>query len=578
MLARLSPSWVLASLGFFLYPSMPFAAMAQDAGATQRSLQEQQLRSLLRQQRLQLNIDGEHQPIPFQPDASFKDPRSSLPDNKIVIKHVEVIGEEFLSTGDHLFLDSKYIFKPATASTLNRLRLDLESFLTSSSLLGYVYQPHVGLDGTVSVEVLIARLDAVRVVENKSRLSSLWAVNTVLDSVRIGSQVRLDKVSSALLKLNDLAGIRASAIFRPGTSQGGTDLILKLLPDKQKNLEVGFNNYTIENTGPYQFQVDQALQNLLGRGEKFEIGGEISGNGYSYGSRLGYVNVNYPLTPGGLQALASYYWTDYRELGDYYSYGSKGTFQTVSAGLRQVLLRRPDRSLYAQLIGEFDKAGDSELGYQYSDYNNSIARLSFDGSTQKDAFGGLFSSSSFLAFSGGRVSSNSAIVSPYYASFDSNPGWWGKVFSLSDNYYSFPDQRFSLEALAQAQAGFGNLDSYEAISLGWPNAVRAYSPGSNLGNSGITLQSTVRYQLFPKLSLRAYVDVGRVWNSSTGSSGTASPGSYGLWGPGLGLDLGSRGNLLLSVDVAFQGSKVPGDSGGVNSYPAQLWLSVKKWL
>jgi hemolysin activation/secretion protein len=159
-----------------------------------------------------------------------------------------------------------------------------------------------------------------------------------------------------------------------------------------------------------------------------------------------------------------------------------------------------------------------------------------------------------------------------------NPGLWGKVFALLDHYYTFSNPRFSLETLAQGQGAFNNLDAYEAISLGWPNAVRAYSPGSNLGDSGLTLQNTLRYQLFPRLSLRAYVDAGCAWTFVNALSSTSTPNYYNLWGPGIGLDLGIRGNLLFSVDLAFQGSSIPGEGAGGSSYPAQLWLSVKKWL
>jgi hypothetical protein len=49
---------------------MPLSAVAQDAGAAQRSLQEQRLRGQLRQQRLEFKSDNELQPIPIQPDGA----------------------------------------------------------------------------------------------------------------------------------------------------------------------------------------------------------------------------------------------------------------------------------------------------------------------------------------------------------------------------------------------------------------------------------------------------------------------------------------------------------------------------
>lgn len=572
------PGRTLAAFGLLLWPLMPLSAVAQDAGAAQRSLQEQRLRGQLRQQRLEFKSDNELQPIPIQPDGAANQDFVSPLGGNILIRQLEIVGAGFLSAQNRAWLASKYLNKTGTEANLLDLQLDIDLLLKNSKLLGHVYPPVISQAGSVTVGVIVARLDAVRVVENTTKLSSQWAVNTILDSVRLQSEIRIDKITSGLLKLNDLAGIRAVALFRPGGTPGGTDVLLKLSPGKQRDFKVDFNNYTIEDTGPYQLQAEYSFKNLFGRGENIDIGGQLSGDGNSVGTYLGYANVAWPLTPGGLQALVSYNWTNYRQLGGNYNFNSQGTFQSVSGGFRQVLLRRTDRSLNAQLLGEFDQSSDSELGYQYSDYTSALARFSLDGSYQRKLFGGVSITSGLLTLSGGRLSSNGPIASPFYAQVNVNPGWWGKVFALVDHYYTFSNPKFSLETLAQGQGAFNNLDAYEAISLGWPNAVRAYSPGSNVGDSGLTLQNTLRYQVFPRLSLRAYVDAGCVWNFANASSGNLVPNYYSLWGPGIGLDLGIRGNLLLSVDLAFQGSSVPGEGAGGSSYPAQLWLSVKKWL
>lgn len=567
----------LAAFGLVLWPLMPLSAVAQDAGAAQRSLQEQRLRGQLRQQRLEFKPDSELQPIPIQPDGAANQDPVSPRDGNVLIGQLEIVGAGFLSVQNRAWLDSKYLNKPGTETILSDLQLDVELLLKKSNLLGHVYSPVINQAGSVAVEVIVARLDAVRVVENTTKLSSQWAVNTILDSVRLQSEIRIDKITSGLLKLNDLAGIRAVALFEPGSTPGGTDVLLRLSPSKQRDFNADFNNYTIEDTGPYQFQAEYSFKNFFGRGENLDIGGQLSGDGNSVGTYLGYANVVWPLSPGGLQALVSYNWTNYRQLGDNYDFNSQGEFQSVSGGFRQVLLRRTDRSINAQLIGEFDQSSESELGYQFSDYTSALARFSLDGSYQRNLFGGVSITSGLLTLSGGNLSSNGPIASPFYAQVNVNPGWWGKVFALIDHYYTFSNTKFSLETLAQGQGAFNNLDAYEAISLGWPNAVRAYSPGSNVGDSGLTLQNTLRYQAFPRLSLRAYVDAGYVWSFSNAFPGNSVP-NYGLWGPGIGLDFGTRGDLLISVDLAFQGSSVPGEGSGGSSYPAQLWLSVKKWL
>jgi hemolysin activation/secretion protein len=128
----------------------------------------------------------------------------------------------------------------------------------------------------------------------------------------------------------------------------------------------------------------------------------------------------------------------------------------------------------------------------------------------------------------------------------------------------------------------GALDSAEKMSLGWPNGVRAYPPGEAAGDSGLAGQFTARYQIAKNVVLKGFVDGGYIWRWTNYWYGMASPGSLGLWGPGLGVDWGSRGDLLLSVDLAFpmgQNSYGPYgyDVDGENP-DARVWVSLRKWL
>jgi hypothetical protein len=57
---------------------------------------------------------------------------------------------------------------------------------------------------------------------------------------------------------------------------------------------------------------------------------------------------------------------------------------------------------------------------------------------------------------------------------------------------------------------------------------------------------------------------------------------FGLWGPGLGLEWGTRGDVIASVDIAWPigenlnnpiGVDVDGDDASL-----RVWVSVRKWL
>ena len=107
-------------------------------------------------------------------------------------------------------------------------------------------------------------------------------------------------------------------------------------------------------------------------------------------------------------------------------------------------------------------------------------------------------------------------------------------------------------------------------------------PGEATGDSGVALQFTARYQLARNLVAKGFVDGGYIWRWTDPFAGAINSNSFGLWGPGLGLEWGTRGDVLVSVDVAWPlgnnlntplGIDVDGTDADV-----RVWVSLRKWL
>ena len=146
----------------------------------------------------------------------------------------------------------------------------------------------------------------------------------------------------------------------------------------------------------------------------------------------------------------------------------------------------------------------------------------------------------------------------------------------------FKASKFSMEFLGQGQLAFNNLDSAQKMSLGWPLGVRAYPPGEAAGDSGVSAQLTGRYQVAANVSFRGYVDGGYIWRWTNTWIGMPNLNSLGLWGPGIGVDWGTRGDLLLSADLAFPLGNNPYGVNGLDidgeNPSARFWISLRKWL
>ena len=78
------------------------------------------------------------------------------------------------------------------------------------------------------------------------------------------------------------------------------------------------------------------------------------------------------------------------------------------------------------------------------------------------------------------------------------------------------------------------------------------------------------------------MDGGYVWRWTEWFLEIPQPGSFGLWGPGIGLDYGQYGKALLSVNVGVPMGGNPNlpsglDADGLNP-SVRVWLSGKVWL
>ena len=74
------------------------------------------------------------------------------------------------------------------------------------------------------------------------RLDDAWAKQFVLVNLKPGEPIRLDRLESSLLKLNDLAGVKAKSQLLPVPGTNRMDVLLKLSDTKRFNGKVNPNN------------------------------------------------------------------------------------------------------------------------------------------------------------------------------------------------------------------------------------------------------------------------------------------------------------------------------------------------
>ena len=557
-------------------------ACAQPSGAVERRFTDQQLRDELKQlQRQQERLDQEpllQSPTP-QPIRGGGEEGSK---GATKLQTIQFTGSEALAGSLQDKIQTVFLGRSITPALLSELRQALASAYEQQRLLALVAPPEQISPGVVRVQILEARLGAVEVESNASAIRSGWAIAMVQSSLKPGSVIRLDKLESALIKLNDLAGLKATATLRPGRATGLSNVLLTLDDRKRWNTLLNVNNELSQYTGVAQLEGLSSGASLLGRGDQWSLNYALGGDETGYGVRRLLGSLDLPVTADGMRFLGSLGWSDYRLLEELASDDLKGSFRSFNVGLRQPLWRRPKKSVFAQLGYDQYRGQDWVLGEEYSNRVNHAARGTAV-VTQQDKFLGSGINSAVLIGSVGYLDkSANAFEQAVDQALAQTAGTWGKLQLIATRLQLFKDSPYSFEIFAQGQKAFNNLGSEEKFSLGWPNGVRAYPPGEAAGDSGASLQLTLRRQLGARWTAKAFVDGAYVWRWTEWIFEVPQPGSFGLWGPGLGLDYGEYGKAMVSVNVGFPIGENPNlptgyDADGLNP-SVRVWLSGKVWL
>ena len=418
-----------------------------------------------------------------------------------------------------------------------------------------------------------------------------WATKTVAGDLTPGTLFRVDKLSSAVLKLNELGGVSATACIQAGSVAGTSDVLLSLKRTPVVKADVQLDNYVVRYTGPYEIQGSLGLEGAFSHGERIGFTAGYSGNVDWYGSRQLGLYANVPLTPGGLSVVGGLNWADYRSLEQYTQDNYTGFYTSGLIGLNQVLWRRPRSGLSARLVGTLNHYEDSVFNtITYDNRTSAVGRFSLLGDFQDRLLGQKSPSynAAQLTFSFGELS-RAAEYASYYPGDGGTLGKANLTFNRLQTFSGVP--RLSLGIQGQFQVAFSNLNVAEELSLGWPNGVRAYPPGEVLGDTGVVGQLTARYDLLPdrrnpadrrRLAFKAFLDGGYVWRWSNPFQYGYYPGELGLWGPGVGLEWGRDKDYSVSIDVAWplgqNRARLNGlDVDGLNP-DARVWVGLRKWL
>jgi hemolysin activation/secretion protein len=535
--------WLSAALACGSAPS--FGQSAADAGVVLRQSERKDA------------------PVPPPPAKALTLPAPAFPSApggaRVHVEGFRLSGATLVPEPELLAQLSPYVGHDLDMSALRRAALHLSDYYRRRGYFARVLVPPqtVG-SGIVTIEVIEGRLASMRIESLPgNRLDPEWARTAIERLQRTGEPLRPDAVQTGLRNLDDVPGVFASGIIRPGASAGEIDLEVRVEEGPLITGAVTLDDYGLAATGARRAVLDLALNDPSGHGDQLTASTYVT-------DRSDYFHVGYTLPLGhtGLRAGPMLEHIDYRLTGSFAGFG--GHADGVGLAAAWPLYRSSAADLFVN--GEVQDrhfVNNAAGAVNLSDKTLASLTLRLSGS-QIDGLGGGGKVHASLAMTGGRLNlSANAINLAADAAGARTQGGFGKLELSLAREQALPVQQLSLNIAFNGQWSGRNLDSYERLSLGGPTGVRAYPAGQAMGDQGWVINVELRRAINDQIRVFGFYDLGDIDGTRHPYAGSATPNRYHLQGCGLGASYTPSQRLQLRALLARRIGTNPGaDANG----------------
>lgn len=351
----------------------------------------------------------------------------------------------------------------------------------------------------VSVAALKKNTLSINVVEGKfGQVSASGEASTAengsvqyLSKMTKGEFIKSDNLERAALILDDLPGMQAYPIIRPGQNVGEGDLVMQVERKNFYDGRIGYDNAGSRDTGKDRISANVNFNSPFMFGDRLSLRTSYTNEDLFNGG----IDYEVPLGGDGLRALVGVARTSYSLGGQYVSLNGKGTADVQTIRLSYPLIRSQANNLYLS-AGFVNKDLKDEQGPVASrEYRNKSSHsvpvsLQFDA---RDAFGGGGITFGAITSTSGQLKLESPLALSEDAGVNSNGHFQKWNLDLA-RIQRLPDN-FSFYARYSLQHANKNLDNSEGFATGGPNGVRAYPTIDALGSKGYIVQTELRYQV-----------------------------------------------------------------------------------
>lgn len=480
------------------------------------------------------------------------------------VSAITVKGDDLpFSANDYAKMTKKYLNKDITLNDLNDLAISITKYVRNNGYVAaaaYIPQQEAK-DGNILIRVLPG-ISGKIVVNNKSRLTPRKA-KMLTSCLASGKIIKTHKLECILYGINDLGGLKATAVLSAGKDIGTTDVTIDIVDGKANNTVVYTGNYGAESVGRYRYGFMSAFNNVNNIGDKISVGALIS-NKRQHNYSLSY---EVPMGQGGSVYGITASRMDY-ELGGIYknTLNPTGIANTISVFGTTPLVKTAHNLLDLKYGYDYRKLEDDLENFDLEDKKHSHAvHIGLDGRVRL----GKGVTAYNLNIYTGRLGFDSEYARYLHSAANTEGRYTKGVFNIEHLQVISP--RWDLFGKYTIQKASTNLDGSEQIFIGGIDGIRAYPQGEGSGDEGWVSTLGIRYHTgLEGLSLSTYFDAGHVKSENDGTG-------YGqtLKGWGLGVCYNGSNNYFARFDYA---RRIGEDEISIDTYDdkARMWFMVGK--
>ncbi|WP_404785721.1 ShlB/FhaC/HecB family hemolysin secretion/activation protein [Altericista sp. CCNU0014] len=468
---------------------------------------------------------------------------------KFQLRSLEIEGATVYSTERFAPFYDRSIGKDVSLADLYGIAAKITQFYRQSGyVLSFAVVPEQTIvDGKARIQVIEGYIEKIE-LEGAPK-PQLDRIQAITDKILASRPLQVKDLERQLLLANDLAGIKARAVLRRGSSLGTSTLLVRAAYDP---IDVfgELTNRGTEEVGPLRAQAGVSLNSILEEGERVTVRGATSLSNPSE-LALGSINVVAPIGNDGLKLNLDGSYTSVNPRGDLRDLGINGRTVALEAGLTYPIVRSRQTSIY--LKGSFDYADSRNrselLDAVLSQDRLAVVRLGvqFENLDPLGAFQGSFQISQGV---GGTETGTAteplsrAAGSAVFTKLNLN---------LTRNQ-KLPS-RFNLLLSGKAQITGDALLTRELIGLGGETFGGAFDPDVLLGDYGYGLRAELQRPFLYRgfglpMATQPYIfaDYGQVFRNAPTA---AENSSDALGSVGLGVRHSFNSNVFVGLELAF---------------------------